>query len=586
MMDSRTHNCGELTKKHINENVKLCGWVNSSRTHGKIIFIDIRDRFGKTQIILNSDSLIEKGKTISNEDVISVSGNVAARTGDLVNKNIKTGEIEILADKLEILNISSPLPMSIHDREASTEEHRLKYRYLELRNTELQNNLIIRHKTTQVVRNFLNDQDFIEIETPVLTKSTPEGARDYLVPSRVHNGKFYALPQSPQMYKQLFMISGLDRYFQIVKCFRDEDLRSDRQPEFTQIDIEMSFVDEEHIRDMVEKLIATVFDKVNNIKMKTPFPTLTYEDSMNRFGTDKPDLRYKIEINDFKKYSDISDFQAFKNVDSVKMICIDSDIGFFSRKIISELDTYAQSLGAKGLAWMKYNDDSFEGGISKFFDSELQSSIGSDFKINNGSICFMVADTKNVSLKVLGKIRVKIAEMLNLYDDSIFKPVWIIDFPLFDWDEENNRFDSVHHPFVAPKDKDLDIAISDPKKAISKGYDIVINGYEVAGGSIRIHNQELQQKIFETMNLSKDDIDNKFGFFIDALKYGTPPHGGIAFGLDRLVMLLAGVKNIRDVIAFPKTTSASALMEDSPNTVSEEQLDDLGIGVIKNEKNV
>ena len=586
MMDSRTHNCGELTKKHINENVKLCGWVNSSRTHGKIIFIDIRDRFGKTQIILNSDSLIEKGKTISNEDVISVSGNVAARSGDLVNKNIKTGEIEILADKLEILNISSPLPMSIHDREASTEEHRLKYRYLELRNTELQNNLIIRHKTTQVVRNFLNDQDFIEIETPVLTKSTPEGARDYLVPSRVHNGKFYALPQSPQMYKQLFMISGLDRYFQIVKCFRDEDLRSDRQPEFTQIDIEMSFVDEEHIRDMVEKLIATVFDKVNNIKMKTPFPTLTYEDSMNRFGTDKPDLRYKIEINDFKKYSDISDFQAFKNADSVKMICIDSDIEFFSRKIISELDTYAQSLGAKGLAWMKYNDDSFEGGISKFFDSELQSSIGSDFKINNGSICFMVADTKNVSLKVLGKIRVKIAEMLNLYDDSIFKPVWIIDFPLFDWDEENNRFDSVHHPFVAPKDKDLDIAISDPKKAISKGYDIVINGYEVAGGSIRIHNQELQQKIFETMNLSKDDIDNKFGFFIDALKYGTPPHGGIAFGLDRLVMLLAGVKNIRDVIAFPKTTSASALMEDSPNTVSEEQLDDLGIGVIKNEKNV
>ncbi len=586
MMDSRTHNCGELTKKHINENVKLCGWVNSSRSHGKIIFIDIRDRFGKTQIILNSDSLIEKGKTISNEDVISVSGNVAARSGDLVNKNIKTGEIEILADKLEILNISSPLPMSIHDREASTEEHRLKYRYLELRNTELQNNLIIRHKTTQVVRNFLNDQDFIEIETPVLTKSTPEGARDYLVPSRVHNGKFYALPQSPQMYKQLFMISGLDRYFQIVKCFRDEDLRSDRQPEFTQIDIEMSFVDEEHIRDMVEKLIATVFDKVNNIKMKTPFPTLTYEDSMNRFGTDKPDLRYKIEINDFKKYSDISDFQAFKNADSVKMICIDSDIEFFSRKIISELDTYAQSLGAKGLAWMKYNDDSFEGGISKFFDSELQSSISSDFKINNGSICFMVADTKNVSLKVLGKIRVKIAEMLNLYDDSIFKPVWIIDFPLFDWDEENNRFDSVHHPFVAPKDKDLDIAISDPKKAISKGYDIVINGYEVAGGSIRIHNQELQQKIFETMNLSKDDIDNKFGFFIDALKYGTPPHGGIAFGLDRLVMLLAGVKNIRDVIAFPKTTSASALMEDSPNTVSDEQLDDLGIGVIKNEKNV
>ena len=323
-MDSRTHNCGELTKKNINKNVHLLGWVNSTRTHGKIIFIDIRDRFGKTQIILNSDSLIEKGKSLSNEDVISVSGKVISRSEELINKNITTGEIEVVAEELEILNMAAPLPMSIHDREASTEEHRLKYRYLELRNSELQNNLIIRHKTTQVVRNFLNDQNFIEIETPVLTKSTPEGARDYLVPSRVHNGKFYALPQSPQMYKQLFMISGLDRYFQIVKCFRDEDLRSDRQPEFTQIDIEMSFVDEEHIRDMVEKLIVTVFDKVNSVKIQTPFPILSYEDSMNRFGTDKPDLRYSMEIQNFKKFSDQSDFQAFKNSESVNMIHVNN----------------------------------------------------------------------------------------------------------------------------------------------------------------------------------------------------------------------------------------------------------------------
>ena len=584
-MDSRTHNCGELTKNNINENVHLLGWVNSTRTHGKIIFIDIRDRFGKTQIILNSDSLIEKGKSLSNEDVISVSGKVISRSDDLINKNITTGEIEVIAEELHVLNVSAPLPMSIHDREASTEEHRLKYRYLELRNSELQNNLIIRHKTTQVVRNFLNDQNFIEIETPVLTKSTPEGARDYLVPSRVHNGKFYALPQSPQMYKQLFMISGLDRYFQIVKCFRDEDLRSDRQPEFTQIDIEMSFVDEEHIRDMVEKLIVTVFDKVNGTKMETPFPILSYEESMNRFGTDKPDLRYSIEIQNFKKFSDQSDFQAFKSSESVNMIHV-NNVEFFSRKIISELDSYAQSLGAKGLAWMKYSDGSFQGGISKFFNQNLQSNIVSDYNINEGSTCFMVADSSQLSLKVLGKIRVKIAEMLSLYDDSIFKPVWIVDFPLFNWDEDNQRFDSVHHPFVAPKDKDIKTAISEPEKAISKGYDIVINGYEVAGGSIRIHDQKLQQRIFETMNLTKDDISNKFGFFIDALKFGTPPHGGIAFGLDRLVMLLAGVNNIRDVIAFPKTTSASALMEDSPNTVSDEQLDDLGIGIKENEKNV
>jgi aspartyl-tRNA synthetase len=584
-MDSRTHNCGELTKKNISKNVHLLGWVNSSRTHGKIIFIDIRDRFGKTQIILNSDSLIEKGKSLSNEDVISVSGKVIARSEDLINKNITTGEIEVVAEELEILNMAAPLPMSIHDREASTEEHRLKYRYLELRNSELQNNLIIRHKTTQVVRNFLNDQSFIEIETPVLTKSTPEGARDYLVPSRVHNGKFYALPQSPQMYKQLFMISGLDRYFQIVKCFRDEDLRSDRQPEFTQIDIEMSFVDEEHIRDMVEKLIVTVFDKVNSVKIQTPFPILSYEDSMNRFGTDKPDLRYSMEIQNFKKFSDQSDFQAFKNSESVNMIHV-NNVEHFSRKVISELDSYAQSLGAKGLAWMKYKEGSFEGGISKFFNQDLQSDIASDCNIKDGTICFMVADSTQLSLKVLGKIRVKVAQMLSLYDDSVFKPVWIVDFPLFDWDEDNKRFDSVHHPFVAPKDNDIETAISEPGKAISKGYDIVINGYEVAGGSIRIHDQELQQKIFETMNLTQEDISNKFGFFIDALKFGTPPHGGIAFGLDRLVMLLAGVNNIRDVIAFPKTTSASALMEDSPNTVSDEQLDDLGIGIKENEKNV
>ena len=584
-MPSRTHNCGELNKTHINSSVTLCGWVNSLRTHGKIIFIDIRDRYGKTQIILDKKDLINKGNSLSNEDVITISGKVNARTKDFVNKDISTGEIEVIANELHILSISNPLPVPIHDREASTEEHRLKYRYLELRNKTLQDNLIKRHNAAQVVRNFLSKKDFIEIETPVLMKSTPEGARDYLVPSRIHHGKFYALPQSPQMYKQLFMISGLDKYFQIVKCFRDEDLRSDRQPEFTQIDLEMSFVDEPDIRNLVEDLITTVFKKVNNVTIKKPFPVLSYHDSINKYGTDKPDLRYKMELNSFKKFSDQSDFKSFKGLKYVTMLSVD-DSSHFSRKIIDELDDYAKSIGAKGLAWMKCNGKNLEGGISKFFNQNLQSKIISNYKLKNNSICLIVGDNSQLALKVLGLVRTKIAQMLNLCDNTIFKPVWIVDFPLFKWDENQKRFESVNHPFTAPKDSDIKKLLSNPEKVLSKGYDIVINGYEVAGGSIRIHDDKIQKQIFEIMNITKKEINDKFGFFIDALKFGTPPHGGIAFGLDRLVMLLCGVNNIRDVIAFPKTTSASALMEDAPNTISKTQLNDLNIAIKKNEKDV
>ena len=584
-MSSRTHNCGELNKTHINSSVTLCGWVNSLRTHGKIIFIDIRDRYGKTQIILDKKDLINKGNSLSNEDVITISGKVNARTKDFVNKDISTGEIEVIANELHILSISNPLPVPIHDREASTEEHRLKYRYLELRNKTLQNNLIKRHNAAQVVRNFLSKKDFIEIETPVLMKSTPEGARDYLVPSRIHHGKFYALPQSPQMYKQLFMISGLDKYFQIVKCFRDEDLRSDRQPEFTQIDLEMSFVDEPDVRNLVEDLITTVFKKVNNVTIKKPFPVLSYHDSINKYGTDKPDLRYKMELNSFKKFSDQSDFKSFKGLKYVTMLSVD-DSSHFSRKIIDELDDYAKSIGAKGLAWMKCNGKNLEGGISKFFNQNLQSKIISNYKLKNNSICLIVGDNSQLALKVLGLVRTKIAQMLNLCDNTIFKPVWIVDFPLFKWDENQKRFESVNHPFTAPKDSDIKKLLSNPEKVLSKGYDIVINGYEVAGGSIRIHDDKIQKQIFEIMNITKKEINDKFGFFIDALKFGTPPHGGIAFGLDRLVMLLCGVNNIRDVIAFPKTTSASALMEDAPNTISETQLNDLNITIKKNEEDV
>ena len=584
-MSSRTHNCGELNKTHINSSVTLSGWVNSLRTHGKIIFIDIRDRYGKTQIILDKKDLINKGNSLSNEDVISICGKVNARTKNFVNKDISTGEIEVIADELHILSISNPLPVPIHDREASTEEHRLKYRYLELRNKTLQDNLIKRHNAAQVVRNFLSKKDFIEIETPVLMKSTPEGARDYLVPSRIHHGKFYALPQSPQMYKQLFMISGLDKYFQIVKCFRDEDLRSDRQPEFTQIDLEMSFVDEPDVRNLVEDLITTIFKKVNNVTIKKPFPILSYHDSINKYGTEKPDLRYKMELNSFKEFSDQSDFKSFKGLKYVTMLSVDGS-SHFSRKIIDELDDYAKSIGAKGLAWMKCNGKNLEGGISKFFNKNLQSQIISNYKLKNNSICFIIGDNSQLALKVLGLVRTKIAQMLNLCDNTIFKPVWIVDFPLFEWDEDQKRFESVNHPFTAPKDSDMEKLLSSPEEVLSKGYDIVINGYEVAGGSIRIHDDKMQKQIFEIMNITKKEINDKFGFFIDALKFGTPPHGGIAFGFDRLVMLLCGVNNIRDVIAFPKTTSASALMEDAPNTISETQLNDLNLTITKNEEDV
>ena len=585
-MDIRTHTCGELNTSHVGKSVVLNGWVNTIRLHGQVVFIDLRDRYGKTQIVFNSENYsgdFETVKKLSMEDVLSLSGNVQNRDKDSVNTEMKTGKIEVLVENITILNAAEPLPFVISDRNSAEEDLRLKYRYLELRTDELHNNMMIRHQTYQSVRNYLADNNFIEIETPVLMKSTPEGARDYLVPSRIHHGKFYALPQSPQIYKQILMISGYDRYFQIVKCFRDEDLRSDRQPEFTQIDIEMSFINEEIIFQEVQSLTSHVFKSVKNIDLPNPFPRLTWKEAMDQYGSDKPDTRFEILLKELKQITDRSDFNAFKSADIVKGIVI-PDGGSFSRKIIDNYTEFVKKYNAKGLAWMKGEDGKLVGGISKFFSDDLQKEIITSTKINNGDIIFIIGDQKQVVLNVLGALRVEIAKEMKLIDNNKFHPVWITDFPMFEYDDQSNRFVARHHPFTAPATDKLDELDSDPRSVKSRGYDLTMNGYEIAGGSIRNHRPEFQAKIFELLGMDKNEISSRFGFLIEALKYGTPPHGGIAFGFDRLVMLLAKTNNIRDVIAFPKTTSATSLMDDSPSSVSDDQLKELNISIIPKDK--
>ena len=582
-MFKRTHNCGDIRSSDINNTVTLNGWVNKVRLHGQVVFVDLRDRYGKTQIVFDADEYegdFEIIKKISMEDVLSIKGTVRSRLESAINPNLATGEIEILVSEFIMLNESAPLPFMLNDRANAEEDLRLKYRYLELRMEELQQNLLIRHSTYQATRSYLSENKFVEVETPVLMKSTPEGARDYLVPSRVHQGKFYALPQSPQIYKQILMISGYDRYFQIVKCFRDEDLRADRQPEFTQIDIEMSFINEEDIFEYMEGLTCHVFQTVAKVDLPLSFPRITYKEAMETYGSDKPDLRYELKLIELKEYTDLSEFNAFNSVERVKGLVVKGGAKY-SRKIIDDLTELVKKYKAKGLAWMKSNNNGFEGGISKFFSVQLHERMKRELEIEDGDILFMVGDKTKIVLNALGFLRIEIANREGLVNKNEFSPVWVTEFPMFEYDDENNRHIAMHHPFTAPRAEDIDLLDSDPSNALSRGYDLTMNGYEIAGGSIRIHSTEIQEKVFSLLGLSREEAIEKFGFLVEALSYGAPPHGGIAFGFDRLVMLLAGTDNIRDVIAFPKTTSAASLMDESPSSVSSTQLDELGIKIKK-----
>ena len=588
-MIKRTHTCGEITKNDIGKNVSLNGWIAKTRDLGGLIFIDLRDRYGKTQIVFNESTnknIFDKAKKLGLEDVIGIEGKVIQRPDDAINQNMVTGYIDVDVSSLIVYNESDPPPFDINDRNSASEEHRLRYRYLELRTKELQKYISIRHQAALATRTFLSDQNFLEIETPILMKSTPEGARDFLVPSRIHNGKFYALPQSPQTYKQLLMVSGFDRYFQIVKCFRDEDFRADRQPEFTQIDIEMSFVTQEDIISLGTKLMQVLWEKVLSVKLPDEFPIMTYSQAMEDYGSDKPDIRFDNKLIELEDIINDSSFDTFKNIirDGGRVKCIKiNQADKYSRKVIDELTAWLkEQYNVKGLAWMKCLDgETLEGGISKFFDKDLQGKIIHHLAMDKNEMLFIVGDKQKVVFSSLGALRIELAKRNQLINEQEWAPLWVVDFPLFEWNDDHERWDSLHHPFTSPNLEDIHLLNEDPSKVRSLGYDIVMNGYEVGGGSIRIYDKKLQSNIFDLLGINKEEANEKFGFLMNAFKYGAPPHGGMAFGFDRLIMLLAGSKQIRDVIAFPKTTSAMSLMDNSPSLVDENQLDELGLKIKK-----
>lgn len=577
----KKYNNNDFNIKNVGENVELYGWASKVRNLGGLIFIDLRDRSGKVQLVINPDNnCYEEASKVRNEYVLKVNGIIEERQSK--NPNMATGEIEVNVSSLEILN-EAATPVFELDKDDTLEDTRLKYRYLDLRRDNIKNNLITRHKITMAARKFLSDNGFIEVETPILSKSTPEGARDYLVPSRVNKGNFYALPQSPQIYKQLLMIGGIEKYFQIARCFRDEDLRADRQPEFTQIDMEMSFVSEEDVMDNTEKLFQTIFKEVKGYDIKLPLMRMKYDDAINYYGSDKPDLRFDMKINDVTSVFNKCDFELFKRElednGIINAIVVKNAADKYSRKDIDKLTDFVKTYKANGLFFLKYNNSEFAGSIAKILTEELKEELIKSLCLEENDLIFVIAGKKLITKTSLGALRCKLARDLDLIKKGDYKFLWVTDFPSFEWSEEENRFVACHHPFTAPKDEDIDKLLTDKEHCYSKAYDIVCNGYEAGGGSIRIHNADVQEKMFEALELTKEDIEEKFGFFVNAFKYGTPPHGGLAIGLERLTMLLCETDNIKDVIAFPKTSSASCLMSEAPNSVSEKQLEELNIMV-------
>ena len=586
----RSHMCGDINEKMAGEKVTVMGWVQRRRDLGQLIFIALRDRTGIVQAVADGNSekaVFEKAETIRSEFVVAITGTVALRTAENINESMKTGKIEILAEDLRILSESETTPFQIEENITVNDELRLKYRYLDLRRPNIFRNIKLRHNVTHVVRDFLDKEGFLEIETPMLTRSTPEGARDYLVPSRVHPGNFYALPQSPQLFKQLLMVSGMDRYFQIARCFRDEDLRADRQPEFTQIDMELSFIDIDDILDINERLIKRAFKEVLNVDVPTPFRRMTWKEGMERFGSDKPDMRFGMELKNITDIVKGTDFAVFKNAieagGSVRAINANG-CGKMPRKQIDQLVEFVKTYKAKGLAWIVVNEDgSIKSQIAKFFTEEKMAEIVSAMDAKPGDLILICADKNKVVFDALGALRLEMARRLDLTKPDDYNFLWITEFPMFEYSEEENRWVAEHHPFTSPMDEDLELLDTDPGAVRAKAYDMVLNGVELGGGSIRIHRQDIQKKIFELLGFTDEEAENKFGFLLTAFKYGVPPHGGLAFGLDRMVMLMAGASTIRDVIAFPKVKDASCLLTDAPNVVDKAQLDELDIMVKEEE---